>query len=865
VEPGPDTGESLSQHLRAAKKADRTIEAAHALESLRKKLGDGGDTVVVGRFELRAHLGSGGMGTVMKAFDPQLQRSVALKVLHATEDPEEHARLLEEARAMAQLRHPNLVGVHEAGTHDGAVFLAMEFVEGGTLRQWLDAQPRPWTEIVEAYLGAARGLCAVHEAGLVHRDFKPDNVLINADGRTQVSDFGLAQPDLSEAQAEDETIETGESSRTDATAVGTPAYIAPEQWVGARADAASDQWSFCVALYEALYGQRPFTAKTPFAYRSAVLAGERAPIPPSTTGHPAWLGRIVERGLSLDPDDRFPSMQALTETLEHRLTKHRSRFRRWAVVAGIAAAGVVGLAARPTQEAPRPCAGVGTRLSAAWTPERREALEHRFTSLSAATSWTVLEEGLDERVGTWAAQRVEACEATRIRGEQSERALDLRMQCLDRRATELETLLHTYDSVDERSLPRALGGLGRLPPPQVCANLEALRAVQPLPEGPDARAAVLALRERVAERTVLLSAGDMDDAPLASLVTDALDTGHDPLIAEALLLQAKRTAQVGEGKRAAEQYERAFEHALAGQHVEVQIWVAAILVHIRGAQLQDPGGARRWAERAKALLRGHPLPAAEAALENNLGVAARHAGDFGQARAHFERAIELYERPEDPGFNLPGTLANLAVIARDEKRFDDAIVLLKRAVNETHRLFGQGHPLESRLLMTSGLTHLERGELDDAEALLRKSVKLLEAQLGPTSNRLADPLNNLAVVLIERGDFAAALPLIDRVVALRIAKDPRDPHLTTVYANRTEALLELGRIADASEALEKASAVLSASASPDTRALLLALRARATADTDPEAARALAQRASALDVSADTREKLARWAPKRAP
>ncbi|MCR9161836.1 MAG: protein kinase domain-containing protein [Nannocystaceae bacterium] len=862
MNPGAEKGAGLSQDLRAAKDERRSVAAAHAFASLQAQLTGSSQTVKVGRFELRAHLGTGGMGTVMKAFDPQLRRVVALKVLHETDDPKEHARLLEEARAMASLRHPNLVAVHEVGTHEGAVFLAMEYVEGGSLRQWLDAQPRDWEAIVQAYLGAARGLCAVHDAGLVHRDFKPDNVLINADGRTQVTDFGLALPVMAEVETDEETLETSQTNQTNRGAVGTPPYMAPEQWLGAGADAASDQWSFCVAFYEALHGRRPFEAGSTLAYRTAVLEGARAPLPPHPR-YPAWLGRIVERGLSRDPGDRFASMQALTEALERHLAKHRTRFRGVAVVAGLGVASALGVAIRPTEAAPRPCKGVDTRLESAWTSERRDALAQRFSTLSAETSWAVLEEELDERVATWAAQRRDACEATHIRGEQSEAILDLRMLCLDRRATELETLLTTYDDLEAPRLRQALGGLGRLPPPRVCADVDALRAVQPLPEEPRARASVVALRERVAKRSVLLASGDMDEAPIDALVADALDSGYDPVVAEALLLQAKRTAQLGEGKAAAALYERAFDHALAGQDIASQIWVASILVHVRGDLLRDVDGARRWAERAAALLRAHPLPAAEAALENNRGTAAVRDGDLERARAHFERAVELFSGPDAPGFNLPGALANLAFIARRQGRFDDAIALLERARAQTDRLFGAGHPFQGRLRMTQGLTHLERGELDRAEALLREAVDRLESQLGPTSNRLADPLNNLAVVLMERGEFAAALPYLERVIDLRAAKDPLDPVLATVYANEAEVLLELGRTPDAMRALERANAVQPPEASADSEAVLLGLRAWAMARTDPQGSRTLAARASALDVDDDTRQKLVRWAQLR--
>ena len=220
----------------------------------------------VDRYQILGAVGRGGMGEVYAAYHPDLDRKIALKVVHeaGAESAERRARLLREARAIARLSHPNVVVVHDAGTVDGRVYIAMEFVEGETVDAWLRAGSRGWREVVDVFIAAARGLAAAHAAGIVHRDFKPQNVMIGRDGTVRVMDFGLARlaeepPDCPDVGA------TGPATRPrdgdeDGRAVGTPAYMAPEQFRGEAIDARADQFSFCVALHEALFGIRPALA-----------------------------------------------------------------------------------------------------------------------------------------------------------------------------------------------------------------------------------------------------------------------------------------------------------------------------------------------------------------------------------------------------------------------------------------------------------------------------------------------------------------------------------------------------------------------------------------------------------------------------
>lgn len=285
----------------------------------------------VSRYRLGEKLGAGAMGVVYAADDPELHRRIAIKLLHARgADGVRETRLLREAQALARVSDPHVISVFDVGTHDGQVFLAMELVEGTDLRAWLGERQRPMGEILAAFVSAGRGLVAAHAAGLVHRDFKPQNVLVGADGRVRVTDFGLARGELDvtrlTAPAPDDLLAV-ELTHGRAL-VGTPAYMAPEQLTGGAADAASDQFSFCVALYEALYDHRPFQARSLQELRHAVLAGQVREEP--HTRVPQVLRRILLRGLAVAPADRFPSMSALVAALT---SDHARGARRLAMAA----------------------------------------------------------------------------------------------------------------------------------------------------------------------------------------------------------------------------------------------------------------------------------------------------------------------------------------------------------------------------------------------------------------------------------------------------------------------------------------------------------------------------------------------------
>jgi formylglycine-generating enzyme required for sulfatase activity len=312
----------------------------------------------IGRYMIVESVGSGAMGVVYGAYDPELDRKIALKLIKPGHGAKETARerLLREAKAMARLQHPNVVAVHDVGVFEGQVFLAMEFLGAGTLKSWLAEEARSWREIVKLFVAAGRGLAAAHAAGIVHRDFKPDNVLLDKDGRARVVDFGIAREaggaaddETSEAMTSDPAAHLGESSGSrplltltkTGVLIGTPAYMAPEQFLGERGDERSDQFSFCVALYEALYGQRPFAGDDMLSISVNVTQERLRPLP-KDHGVPAWVRRVIVRGLRVNPTMRWPSMSALIEALQD---DPALKARRRIIAVGGAAVVAISLAA----------------------------------------------------------------------------------------------------------------------------------------------------------------------------------------------------------------------------------------------------------------------------------------------------------------------------------------------------------------------------------------------------------------------------------------------------------------------------------------------------------------------------------------
>jgi serine/threonine protein kinase len=379
-------------------------------------------TLQLPRLEVRRVLGSGGMGVVHAAYDPLLEREVAVKVIRVTGAASgARARILREARAIARISHPNVVHVYSAEAIDDQVAIVMELVQGQTLRAWLAEKKRTWQEIVAVFVEAGRGLAAAHDAGLVHRDFKPDNVMVRSDGRVCVLDFGLARaleaqaadgstvpltPDTARTLSAETTVTLdastpvdhasppGAQSRVTATGalVGTPLYMAPEQHLGASTDARADQFAFCVALYRALFGRHPFDDTTYATLVKSVVAGEyRAP---TAKAVPQPIVRAIRRGLGVAPDQRYATIKALLDAVESKAAGTRRHV--WAGVGGVTAFAALLAGLAVSNRAAKHSIG---RLIPPPSPKRLTASgDVTWTQVSPDGRWLLLRKGYDLRL-----------------------------------------------------------------------------------------------------------------------------------------------------------------------------------------------------------------------------------------------------------------------------------------------------------------------------------------------------------------------------------------------------------------------------------------------------------------------------------
>ncbi|HET6581840.1 MAG TPA: serine/threonine-protein kinase, partial [Nannocystaceae bacterium] len=640
----------------------------------------------IGRYVVIDRIGEGGMGVVYAAYDPELDRKLALKLLHqATGDRAEarRTRLVREAQAMARLSHRNVIAVHDVGTVDDhvsaapnraaalrsspsgpLVFVAMEFIDGQSLAQWL-ATPRPWRVVLDVLVQAGRGLAAAHDAGLVHRDFKPDNVMIAHDadaehdcGRVVVTDFGLARAagtaDESSAQHPLDLVPRLAARGSLAATVtvqgaimGTPAYMAPEQHEGRVADARSDQFAFAVALYEALYRQRPFAGDDLASLAYNVTTG-RVREPPASSPVPGWLCKVVVRALTVAPEGRYPSMHALLA----ELSRDRSvRPRWWAVFLGVGASAATGLYAGVMLETePAPCTGAQDEIEGVWNPERKDEIHAKFVATGlpyAEEQWPTVRAELDGYAKAWSVAYVDACEDTHVRGEQSEALLDTRMLCLGRRLADFDAVVDLFANADASVVGGALAAVQGLPHLRSCEQVEALLDPVPPPEDPQMAGRVESLRPELARVAALGRAGlhEVGLGAARDLVARTAETDYGPLHGEALEHLAAFEQAAGQWAEAETHLREAVTAGIRGHADMIAARAAVELVGVVGRTPARKDDAVAWAELAEALLvRAGGDPDLEIALFDSRARMLESAGMLVEARAQLERLLAIRER-----------------------------------------------------------------------------------------------------------------------------------------------------------------------------------------------------------------------------
>jgi eukaryotic-like serine/threonine-protein kinase len=835
-----------------------TIEMQVVESRVHERLFGAAARVSIGRFEVIGPLGAGGMGVVFAAHDPELDRKVAIKLVavgRTGSSPSSQARLLAEAQTMAKLSHPNIVTVHEVGTHEGGVYVAMEYIDGETLDRWI-ARARPGlAAIMAAFEEAGRGLAAAHLVGVVHRDFKPSNAMIDRGGRVRVLDFGLA---IDETKSGTLAItRSTDSDRSRSTIGGTPLYMAPEIADGSPASALADQYAFCVSLWSALFGAHPYQRDG----LDGTLAAMRDGGPPAPSGStvPAWARRVLARGLG-PATKRWPTMDALLEALAGGRARER---RRRIMVGSAGVACVIGsvLVARQldVRQRTRACEREGAEIDAVWNDEVRASAHAGIvgggTSWAVATAEKVLPR-VDEAAAAWRSARTTACLEAGLHGHWDADTLDRSLWCLDGDRMELESfvgeLAHGRTSVVQGAVVTAAG----LGPPASCLDREFLERLPPPP--PTQREAVRQVRRELHRSDTVLRDGDADGALAIVRAARAQAEGLEwpPLVAsvkrrEANLLE--RTGAYAEAEALGR--EAYFEAArvdawqtaasaavdlgyLVGlrqrRTVEGLDWVGH--AEIAESRAPDPMGlrvARRLGLAASIHMQRSELPEALAAAEetvaiverafgpdhpivanglNNLGATLEAAGELERAREVHERGLAIRDAtlgPDHP--DVATSASNLASVLESLGQLEGAAAGYERALAIRTAALGPDHPLVAKSQSLLAAVLVARGELARARDLQTRALATMERAVGPEHGDVGIILLNLGALEFESRELASARAHLERALAIQEkAVGVEHPTYAQTLTNLAEIRLALGEHASASEALARAVAIFDA-------------------------------------------------------
>jgi len=822
MRPEPPSGEATQT---PAVDADTIIDGARAGGDAEHGLTPG---TRLGRYVVLEEIGAGGMGLVFSAYDPELNRKVALKLLRPNQSERKKARsrLLQEAQALAKLAHPNVITVYDVGTIGERVFVAMELVEGTTLKGWLAEKQRRWDEVLEVFVPAGRGLAAAHAANLVHRDFKPDNVLIGRDGRVRVMDFGLARPVHSEhggpEEPDDDDDDDHRSEAIDepmltqtGSIMGTPAYMAPEQHLGQPTDARSDQFSFCIALYQGLYGERPFEGEDAGTLTEQKTKGKiREPKQGVTV--PGWVRRVLVRGLAANPADRFPSMDELLTELgkDPRVLR-----RKILTVTGVAAA-MIGTVAGVhwLRRQPRVCLDSADKLAEVWHDERKAEVSAGLGAVSGSfvpATVALVETTLDEYGKSWVQMHTEACEATRLRGEQSTRLLERRNQCLQERLDELDALATILAKADTVVAAQAGFAALELAPLAQCADTETLSAEVDPPQDEAAVAAVAEIRRTLMQIKALAAAGLTKQAvetanaayARAQTVTSGGET-YQPIVAEARFRLGEAQAAADDAEAAEKNLSEAQWLGSSVKHDVIAAAAASALVPTVGLALRRPDEGLSWGRHGEAALKRIQLSGRpEARLRHDVGVVLGSIGELARARESLEQSLALFGKEPATQWWTAAVDRALGDLDLAEGRPTDARAEFERAQETFVAAFGEGHPDAS--LAMAGLARVAAAEKDVAQArtLLRDAMTLVEDTLGPNAPRLVPLARQLAEMELREKNYDAAIAELRRVVDVSRAVWSDHPKVARSMHDLGRALAQAERLDESRKQHEQALAL----------------------------------------------------------
>ncbi len=830
-----------------------------------------GDTL--GRYVVLETLGAGGMGVVLAAFDPELERKVAVKVLHhaggdSQSGGDGRGRLLREAQAMAQLEHPNVVSVYDVGTIDGSIFIAMELVAGRTLKAWLKERSRTWSEILDVFLAAADGLIAAHDKGLVHRDFKPENVMVGDDGRVRVMDFGLVRAGARRSEPTDlrglAQRQVSDLAQTQQGAVmGTPAYMAPEQFAGSDVGPAADQFSYCVSLWEALHGERPFQGSTFVELATAVIEGRRK-APTRGRGVPRWLSSALDRGMHKEASRRWSSVAELAATL--RGGRARIYRRRLSIVGLVVALGIGSIAVAQLaqhrlavsscdEDAQRAPTLWQTRANAVTQQLRGDGEDFRVTSADAfaqiAGDWTL----------RWEAAQRSSCLAQEVEQTMPADIGQRSNSCLELQLVQMDVLTALIADGDAAASAQAVGLARRWPDPEDCLDVALLRTQQ-WPHD-DAVPQVADVRRSLRRASLLESAGHYDEA--VALAREALAAasalGFEPLRLESLTVLGSALSRAGGYEEAEIVLREAYFGGVRTHSERIAAQAASTLTFLVGFRMVRSQEGREWGEHGLALLEQQEELGTLREADLRSGIAATHyvAGELDLAEAQYaaslelrqrllgadhpdvatslnnlasvelqrgelDRAEELYKRSLDISKSTLGewhpdvaeSLSNLAIVAYNRGNREETLRLDEQALQIREHSLGRDHPDVAISLSALATTKRELDLVDEAQALESRALEIRTRELGPDHPDLAPTLLNLGDLAQDQRKFDAALSLYARALELQSKGLGEDhPQVAVTKLRIVRIALLQGDLDGAAAALSGVDAVLDQHVAPD--------------------------------------------------
>jgi tetratricopeptide (TPR) repeat protein len=591
--------------------------------------------------------------------------------------------------------------------------------------------------------------------------------------------------------------------------IGTPAYMAPEQLEGRSTDERTDQFSFCVALWEALHNERPFPGESPLALWQAMR--DDAIRQPTTTGVRSTIQRALIRGLAINPERRFTNMAALLATLEHDPAAVRRR-----LVLGGTAIAALGLAiwSVTTRPTPEPiCEAAEQRLETSWGAERRAALEHAFTSSAvplASQSLPAVLEGLDHYAAQWQAMYVDACEATHVRGEQSEELLDLRMACLEDRRLGLDALVEVLLEPDATVVENAATAIAALRPIDTCANHRALTARVAPPDDAAVAERVEAIRRELSLARARRDAGDHERAMtiVREAESRAATTVYAPIQAAALIEVGLTFNEAGDYDQAEAKLREGFYQALAAGDEQACVEASTALVQVTGDHQQSFASAENWARIADALLdrRSDQRSRARVEFEFFVGIVHWRQGELERARTELEAALTLAQSLGEHEILLEARVRKgLGSTLWSLGKADDAAAQFEIVVDTLARELGDNHPKVASALNNLASAHYSLGRLDLAEAELTRALRIYEISYGDEHPSVANSLNNLAVITTKLGKLEQARDTQLRVIGIyERTVGPEHPELANVWSNLGRTLRMLEDFDDAADYYQRA-------------------------------------------------------------